>query len=183
VKALDKIGEYYVTHHTLVCHPTTPSRCVRGVEFSISYLPGERILLRWKVAGAQGLVVPEFAGASRADNLWTTTCFEWFLIGDGTPYREFNFSPSQRWSAYGFDRYREGQHTADVAEAPEITTARGDDIFTLNANLPFSVLFGARAGGVSAVIEETGGVKSYWALRHGGERPDFHDAASFIQIV
>ena len=172
-----------MTHHTLVCHPTTPTRCIRGVEFSISYLPAERILLRWKVAGAQALVVPEFAGAGRGDNLWTATCFEWFLIGAGTPYREFNFSPSQRWAAYGFDRYREGQHEAAMPGVPEITTARGDDIYTCNVNLPFSVLFGARAGGVCAVLEESGGIKSYWALAHGGERPDFHDAATFTQVV
>ena len=31
--------------------------------------------------------------------------------------------------------------------------------------------------GLSAVIEETAGRKSYWALAHPGGRPDFHHAA------
>ena len=33
--------------------------------------------------------------------------------------------------------------------------------------------------GLSAVIEEEGGVKSYWAISHHGDEPDFHDPACF----
>ena len=34
--------------------------------------------------------------------------------------------------------------------------------------------------GLSAIIEETDGTKSYWALAHPpGEEPDFHDPACF----
>ena len=33
---------------------------------------------------------------------------------------------------------------------------------------------------LTAVIEETGGVKSYWSLRHSAAAPDFHDPACFI---
>jgi hypothetical protein len=34
--------------------------------------------------------------------------------------------------------------------------------------------------GLSAIIEETDGTKSYWALAHPeGDKPDFHDAACF----
>jgi hypothetical protein len=34
--------------------------------------------------------------------------------------------------------------------------------------------------GVSAVLEEKDGTKSYWALAHpAGDKPDFHAAASF----
>ena len=29
------------------------------------------------------------------------------------------------------------------------------------------------------IIEEVGGAKSYWALGHGGDKPDFHDPACF----
>ena len=34
-----------------------------------------------------------------------------------------------------------------------------------------------------AVIEEQGGQKSYWAARHAGEKPDFHNPACFILPV
>ncbi len=33
--------------------------------------------------------------------------------------------------------------------------------------------------GLSAVLEEKDGTKSYWALAHGGEKPDFHDPVCF----
>jgi hypothetical protein len=34
--------------------------------------------------------------------------------------------------------------------------------------------------GLSAVLEETDGIKSYWALAHpNAEKPDFHDSACF----
>jgi hypothetical protein len=33
--------------------------------------------------------------------------------------------------------------------------------------------------GLSAVLEEKDGTKSYWALAHPGEKPDFHDAGCF----
>ena len=35
--------------------------------------------------------------------------------------------------------------------------------------------------GLSAVLEEKDGTKSYWALAHSSEeKPDFHEAACFI---
>lgn len=34
--------------------------------------------------------------------------------------------------------------------------------------------------GLSAVVEENDGTKSYWALAHPGRRPDFHHAESFV---
>ena len=35
------------------------------------------------------------------------------------------------------------------------------------------------AANFTAVIEETGGVKSFWALSHPAAKPDFHDPACF----
>lgn len=39
---------------------------------------------------------------------------------------------------------------------------------------------GAAKIGLSAVIEETDGTKSYWALAHPDGPPDFHDPACFV---
>jgi len=33
---------------------------------------------------------------------------------------------------------------------------------------------------MTAVIEEEGGAKSFWALAHASGKPDFHDAACFV---
>ena len=39
---------------------------------------------------------------------------------------------------------------------------------------------GAWEFGLSAVLEETDGTKSYWAVAHpDGDKPDFHDAVCF----
>jgi hypothetical protein len=37
--------------------------------------------------------------------------------------------------------------------------------------------------GISAVIEEQGGVKSYWALAHSDAKPDFHAPACFAATL
>ena len=56
--------------------------------------------VRWRIEGAQQLIVPPFAGKGRADELWQTTCFELFLKPEGgVPYVEVNLSPSERWNA------------------------------------------------------------------------------------
>jgi hypothetical protein len=34
--------------------------------------------------------------------------------------------------------------------------------------------------GLSAVLEEQDGIKSYWALAHSSEKPDFHARDCFI---
>lgn len=136
-------------------------------------------MLRFRVDGCGALVVPEFKGMGRGEDLWKTTCFELFLEdGDGA-YREFNFSPSQRWAAYRFAGYRESRDDFEPGIAPEIQSERGLSIFTLTVFLSEKDLQGARNAALSAVIEEEGGRLSYWALAHGGPKPDFHDPACF----
>jgi hypothetical protein len=58
----------------------------------------------------------------------------------------------------------------------------------LSATIPLAALPElARAGhidaGLAAVLESDDGSLSYWALAHGGEKPDFHDPASFALRV
>ncbi len=114
----------------------------------------------------------------RADQLWQTTCFEAFLRGDGEEsYREWNFAPSGQWAAYDFDGYREGMGKADVAE-PYV---RMEDNFTWWALGATIAPEADRAWqlGLSAVLEEQDGTKSYWALAHPAGKPDFHHPDCF----
>jgi len=137
-------------------------------------------MLRFRVDGCGALVVPDFKGLGRGENLWKTTCFELFLNDGEGAYREFNFSPSQQWAAYRFAGYRGPRQDIDPVTAPEIQSERGLSIFTLTVFLSALELQGARSAALSAVIEEEGGRRpSYWALAHGGPGPDFHDPACF----
>ena len=117
--------------------------------------------------------------AERADELWQTTCFEAFLRAEAEePYREWNFAPSSAWAAYDFTGYREGRTNADVAAAPYI---RMEDNFTWWA-LGATITVDADRSwqlGLSAVLEEQDGTKSYWALAHPSEKPDFHHPDCF----
>ncbi|WP_121119170.1 DOMON-like domain-containing protein [Croceibacterium ferulae] len=162
-------------------HPAAPPSTVRGVSASVLAPVDGWLRLRWRVEGANGLLVPPFAGNGRADGLWRTTCFELFVqpVG-GEAYTEFNFSPSDRWAAYDFTARREGLAERVLHRAPVCTLRRGGDRAIFDVALPMAALpAGECAAGLTAVIEETGGVKSWWALAHGGTAPDFHDPACF----
>jgi hypothetical protein len=130
-------------------------------------------------APADRFVTPEVAEPGRADGLWRTTCFEAFVRAEGEEaYREWNFAPSGDWAAYDFVGYRDGMAEAAVAE-PYV---RMEDNFTwwsLGATIAVPAERDWRLG-LSAVIEEAGGVKSYWALAHPpGGKPDFHHPDCF----
>lgn len=144
----------------------------------------------------------------RADDLWRHTCFEAFVrVGDGKAYHEFNFAPSGAWNAYRFLDYRDGMAREEAVEPPAIETdvrqaplsaddaeglrAAGLDpldrfetpFFTLTANiemertlLPIDVPWHF---GLSAIIEERNGNRSYWALKHPPGAPDFHHPDCF----
>jgi hypothetical protein len=128
-------------------------------------------------------LVSQSVHPQRCDELWKTTCFEAFLQTEGThAYREYNFAPSGDWAAYDFSDRREGMNEAPLANPPYIRLEDNLTWWTLGAT------FALEAGrhwllGLSAVIEETDGTKSYWALAHGGERPDFHDPACFTATL
>jgi hypothetical protein len=126
-------------------------------------------------------VIPEADEPARADDLWETTCFEAFLRAAGEEgYREWNFAPSGQWNAFDFESHREGKAEAEIEAAPYV---RIEDNFTWWA-LGATIAVDSEQKwdlGLSAILEEKDGTKSYWALAHrdGSEKPDFHDAACF----
>jgi hypothetical protein len=130
-------------------------------------------------APADRFVISEPSDPARAEDLWQTTCFEVFLrIPGADAYREWNFAPSGEWAAYDFENYRGGRTDADVA-APYV---RVEDNFTwwaLGATIPVDAE-SIWSLGLSAILEEKEGTKSYWALAHpAGDKPDFHAADCF----
>ncbi len=168
--------------HELVPHIACPPRRVSAVTVYLAQHHPGWLWLRWRIDTARWLKVPPFAGSGRADELWQTTCFELFLKPHGGEgYCEFNFSPSDRWNAYDFDGYRDGMRERPADAAP-ISTMRTGRVFALfEAAIPHALLpEGECALGLSAVIEEEGDNRSFWALAQPtGHRPDFHDPACF----
>ena len=76
---------------------------------------------------------------------------------------------------------RDGMRIPGGLDAPGITTQLGEREFGLEAALDWDGLPESAVWrlGLSAVIEETNGRRSYWALAHGGAKPDFHHADAF----
>lgn len=111
------------------------------------------------------------APPARTDGLWKTTCFELFVKPEESDgYYEFNFSPSGAWAAYAFEGYRAGMRDLDI-DPPEIRRLDCRIVVTVDLS---PIPAGRWRVGLSAVIEERDGLKSYWALVHPSGKPDFH---------
>jgi hypothetical protein len=159
---------------SLVRHPNSPSDAVQSIEAELERLPGGAIAT-FKVRGdLTKLVIPPATSPQRSDELWRTTCFELFVAGEGSGYREYNFSPSGAWAAYEFADYRAGMR--NVQAAIEMEISQTNNILELSAKIntefPNPVLVG-----LTTVIEESEGRLSYWSTSFAPGKPDFHAAA------
>ncbi len=158
--------------YSLVPHPDHPPRGVRGVTVDLHPIDGGHLVLTYTVDGADAVAWPEQGAATRTDGLWRTTCFELFLMFDDEEhYVEFNFAPSGAWAAYAFDGYREGMTDLPRDVIPHVDrTAIGVEVDCHLDGLPYGELLIS----LTAVIEETDGRRSFWALQHPPGAPDFH---------
>nr|WP_294168347.1 DOMON-like domain-containing protein [uncultured Sphingomonas sp.] len=129
--------------------------------------------------------LPPWNEPQRRDQLWRTTCFEAFIRPQGdASYYELNLAPAGHWAAYRFDDYRSGMRNAAIDAQPDPDILFYDGIWVQEAAFDFRgepELDPSRPWqiGLSAVIEEEDGTKSYWALAHGHGPPDFHNPACF----
>jgi hypothetical protein len=172
--------------HALKLHPDSRSKAVRTVTVDVKRPQPSTIELHYVAEGdIAGIAVPPQAPSERRDELWKRTCFEVFLRRPtGSSYAEFNFSPSTEYASYGFTRYREGMNDA-LGATPEVTSSSSPTKLELHASIWIGRLGeidpeGPLRVGVSEIIEEKDGAKSYWALAHPQGRPDFHHADSFV---
>ena len=177
----------------LLPHPGTPSAAVRTVGVELTPLGARRFALRYVVSGSiESIEMPRrVVGHFRADELWRHTCFEAFLrVGTRKSYHEFNFAPSGEWNAYRLEGYRRGMVLEPEAEAPAIATMFEDAVgsekppfFVLTATIDMErTLLPTDSPwhiGLSAIIEERNGTRSYWALKHPPGEPDFHHPDCF----
>jgi hypothetical protein len=171
---------------TLVCHPSTPTDAVRAIAVSAARSSDGTLRLTFCAEGDLARVlVPAPQSARVVHQLWEHTCFEAFMTLDGTTaYHELNLAPSSEWAGYHFRSYREIEDIVDEDVAPRISVRRAAAELQLEATLSLArlapaYLHSALRLGMSAVIETTDGVLSYWALRHPAGKPDFHDPLAF----
>jgi hypothetical protein len=174
---------------TLQLHPDFRCDALAGIEVELARLAPRRIVLRFFLGGdARHIRWPSHElPPGPVDELWRHTCFEAFVRpGNDEAYYEINLLPSLHWAAYRFSAYRQGMRKAKDVDPPgldpiyEDGPKRCDFSATLELgraqalaiDVPWHI-------GLSAVIEEKNGRKSYWALAHPPGKPDFHHPACF----
>jgi hypothetical protein len=170
----------------LTCHPQTCSEAVRAIEARVCWTPDGALALTYVLEGdISRLRIPRARQPRRADRLWEHTCFETFVSVKGQPeYCEFNFAPSGEWAVYALRSYRESQPLEDDGLAPKIIVRSAGNSLELDAIIRLDRLPTIQPRmrlrlALSAVIEENDAVLSYWALKHGPGKPDFHHPDAF----
>src|ERR1700730_9713206 len=158
---------------------------VTHVEVEIMRPCAGSLVLSYLVTGRIGdLRIPAAVAAAPTDELWRRTCFEAFVgTSPGPDYYEFNFAPSTQWATYRFDSYRSGIRVATEISAPRIEVQSSRACYRLQASLEMDQMSSLRIDGawrigLAAVIEDTSGHKSYWALAHPPGKADFHHSDS-----
>lgn len=163
----------------LLPHPALPSPpfALAGVVVR----DARRLVVRYELRGDNRLLrLPLPTRPAPVDGLWQHTCFELFIAGsDGTAYREFNFSPSGEWASYAFSSCRVRDDAA-ARVLPVQDWQFDDSLLRLRAQLyAVDLPPGEWRLGLSAVLEDQRGERSYWALHHPLPHPDFHDRDAF----
>jgi len=177
-------------------HPASFCPAVTQIEVEIARRRPRSLMLGYIVTGKiDNISMPPAAEAVRTDELWRHTCFEAFVRGSpGEAYYEFNFSPSTQWAAYRFDGYRNGMRVANEISDPGIEVESSPARYILHASVDLDELLLPASGsgrengtiwhlGLSAVIEEAGGLQSFWAVAHPKGKPDFHRSDCFALEV
>lgn len=169
-------------------HPD--SRCIAATQIDVEVARPRpsTLVMRYFVTGKiSDLLLPPVTPPTRADELWQHTCFEAFIgASPSTAYYEFNFAPSTQWAVYRFSCYRSGMRIVGEINSPRIEVRSSSECYELRVSLELDRLPGLPDDatwrlGLSAVIEETSGRKSYWALAHPPGDADFHHSVCFAR--
>lgn len=149
----------------------------RSNTFYIQYVLGVNL---------ESVVLPAWRLApSRRDELWKTTCFEFFIAIKHKPqYWEFNISPSGDWNVYVMDAYRQVgmREETRIKRFPfEIQKESRSLSLELAINLdPIIARERPIEVGVASVIQTLNGQETHWALMHPRPEADFHLREGFV---
>lgn len=174
----------------LTCHAQTSTDVVRCIAARVGRSPGGTLAVEFVLDADLGrLRIPPARTSCLTHGLWEHTCFEVFIaLSNGPAYHELNFAPSSEWALYAFQSYREIAPLPDEMVAPEMNVRRLagrlelDAVVRLDSLSAFHAITPLRLA-LSAVIEDSSGSLSYWALRHPPGKPDFHHPDAFALTV
>ena len=134
------------------------------------------------------LVLPDPAPLPRRrDGLWQGSCFEAFVgVENDCGYWEMNVSCRGDWNLYRFDGYRNGGRAEQRLQVLPVAWQRTDQRLELALKLPLpswlTTVDPRLEIALTTVLEHREMGCQYWALRHCGAEPDFHQRASFVGL-
>ena len=173
----------------MINHPKTPCAFVQSINtYAQLDADGSLIIDYILSADLSELIIPTIELPSCVDGLWEHTCFEAFICVKGEKiYYEYNFSPSTQWAAYAFSDYRQHKEWSPK-KPPSIAVEQHTNQLLIKISLdkydlPKNPSNKPLQLGLTAVLEAADGSKSYWALNHPDETPDFHNKKGFIREI
>lgn len=121
---------------------------------------------------------------TRQDNLWQHTCFELFCGQQGCPeYWEINITPSGAWNVYAFSAPRTGMREEKRIGHMAASVYKSCDSIVLHYSFDINKILPKHSVveiGLSCVVAMKNSDRSYWALAHNQDAPDFHDRSAFL---
>jgi hypothetical protein len=172
----------------LIPFAADPAAAIRHIDVRVARPAPARLALEYELVGNLAGVRVGGSGPGAGvnpdqptDGLWRHTCMEVFVGREPPgPYLEFNLAPTGQWAAYRFSGYRSGMAPLSLIRAPRIEFRTQSDRLLLSADVELPADLGGHLRlGIAAVVEDAQGQLGYWALRHAGQRPDFHHPDSF----
>ena len=123
----------------------------------------------------------------RKNDLWQTTCFEFFLAVFNAPeYWEFNLAPTGDWNAYRFRHYRRNMcEAANFKSLPLRILNRDSSSYEIQTEIELQSIISGNISleiSLTTVIADQNQNLSYWAINHPDSEPNFHRRDGFILL-
>lgn len=132
------------------------------------------------------ILFSEVESLGRQDELWKATCFEAFWSEGGQEkYWELNVSTNGNWNVYRFEKYRAPAPPQPEEKIQSIDFKKSEvgNVWSIGIKIPLAqhgLPYKKLDIGLTSVIEFKNNEKSYYAIKHVGSKPDFHQRESFV---